>query len=62
MPSSSALKSSVPRAPTTCGTGVCFDCLITVNGRPNQRAYLVPARDGDTVAPQEGDGRADLAC
>ncbi|MFP8884577.1 (2Fe-2S)-binding protein [Streptomyces mangrovi] len=45
-----------------CGMGVCFDCLITVNGRPNQRACLVPAHDGDTVTPQEGDGRADLAC
>ncbi|WP_431782448.1 (2Fe-2S)-binding protein [Streptomyces chumphonensis] len=44
-----------------CGIGVCFDCLITVNGRPNQRACLVPARDGDTVTPQEGHGRADLA-
>ncbi|MCX2968593.1 MULTISPECIES: (2Fe-2S)-binding protein [Streptomyces] len=45
-----------------CGMGVCFDCLITVNGRPNQRACLVPAHDGDTVTPQEGDGYADLSC
>jgi predicted molibdopterin-dependent oxidoreductase YjgC len=29
-----------------CGIGVCFDCLITVDGRPGQRACLVPARDG----------------
>ncbi|MGW2362580.1 2Fe-2S iron-sulfur cluster-binding protein, partial [Streptomyces phaeofaciens] len=21
-----------------CGIGVCFDCLVTVDGRPNQRA------------------------
>ena len=29
-----------------CGIGVCFDCLLTVNGMPNQRACLVPAQDG----------------
>lgn len=29
-----------------CGIGACFDCLLTVDGVPNQRACLVPARDG----------------
>lgn len=29
-----------------CGIGVCFDCLITVDGRPNQRACLVAAEAG----------------
>lgn len=29
-----------------CGIGVCFDCLLTVDGVPNQRACLTPARDG----------------
>lgn len=29
-----------------CGIGICFDCLLTIDGRPNQRACLVPARDG----------------
>ncbi|MDT0345149.1 (2Fe-2S)-binding protein [Streptomyces litchfieldiae] len=29
-----------------CGIGMCFDCLITVDGRPGQRACLVPVRDG----------------
>ncbi|WP_049572812.1 (2Fe-2S)-binding protein [Streptomyces sp. SBT349] len=29
-----------------CGIGVCWDCLITVDGVPGQRACLVPARDG----------------
>ncbi|MEU7244544.1 (2Fe-2S)-binding protein [Streptomyces sparsogenes] len=29
-----------------CGIGVCYDCLITVDGRPDQRACLVPAADG----------------
>ncbi len=29
-----------------CGIGICFDCLITVNGHPNRRACLVTVRDG----------------
>nr|WP_030983330.1 (2Fe-2S)-binding protein [Streptomyces sp. NRRL S-1813] len=44
-----------------CGIGSCFDCLATVNGQPNQRACLVPARPGDAITTQEGHGRADLA-
>ncbi|MFE2763438.1 (2Fe-2S)-binding protein [Streptomyces halstedii] len=41
-----------------CGIGSCYDCLATVNGAPNNRACLVPARPGDTVTTQEGNGRA----
>lgn len=37
-----------------CGIGVCFDCLITVDGRPNQRACLVAAEAGMVC---EGCGR-----
>ncbi|NUW40583.1 (2Fe-2S)-binding protein [Nonomuraea rhodomycinica] len=29
-----------------CGIGVCFDCLITIDGVPDRRACLVPAADG----------------
>ncbi|NEW75273.1 (2Fe-2S)-binding protein [Streptomyces rhizosphaericus] len=42
-----------------CGIGVCFDCLITVDGRSGQRACLVPARDGmrlSTEGGRDGDG------
>ncbi|GAA0703850.1 MULTISPECIES: (2Fe-2S)-binding protein [Streptomyces] len=42
-----------------CGIGVCFDCLVTVNGRPSQRACLVPARPGDVIRTQEGTGHED---
>ncbi|MCS0599696.1 (2Fe-2S)-binding protein [Streptomyces sp. LP11] len=42
-----------------CGIGVCFDCLVTVNGSPNQRACLVPVRPGDVIGVQEGTGRDD---
>jgi predicted molibdopterin-dependent oxidoreductase YjgC len=39
-----------------CGIGICFDCLVVVNGRPNQRACLTEVRDGDIVEPQVGTG------
>lgn len=42
-----------------CGIGVCFDCLVTVDGRPNERACLVPAADGLRVSTQEGTGHDD---
>ncbi|MEV0090900.1 (2Fe-2S)-binding protein [Streptomyces sp. NPDC050738] len=42
-----------------CGIGVCFDCLVTVNGSPNQRACLRPAVSGDVITPQEGTGHDD---
>lgn len=32
-----------------CGIGVCFDCLVTVNGEPALRACLVEAQPGDVV-------------
>ncbi|MFI9544396.1 (2Fe-2S)-binding protein [Streptomyces sp. NPDC052016] len=40
-----------------CGIGVCFDCLVTVDGRPDQRACLVPAAPGADVRTQVGTGR-----
>jgi len=45
-----------------CGIGVCFDCLVEVDGLPNQRACLVAAADGMTVSTQTGTGHDDLAC
>jgi predicted molibdopterin-dependent oxidoreductase YjgC len=35
-----------------CGIGVCFDCLVTVDGVPDVRACRRRARDGDTVTTQ----------
>jgi predicted molibdopterin-dependent oxidoreductase YjgC len=40
-----------------CGIGICFDCLVTIDGVPNQRACLVPARAGMVVTTQPGVGR-----
>lgn len=39
-----------------CGIGVCFDCLVALNGRPNIRACLAPVTAGDVVTTQEGPG------
>lgn len=44
-----------------CGIGICFDCLVTVNGEANVRACLAEVHDGDVVLRQEGAGRAELA-
>lgn len=35
-----------------CGMGVCFDCLVTVNGSPNQRACVTPVQSGMRVTTQ----------
>ena len=39
-----------------CGMGVCQDCLVTVDGLPNVRACVTPARDGMRVESQRGLG------
>ena len=36
-----------------CGIGICYDCLITIDGVPNQRACLTPAKPGMQVASDE---------
>ena len=42
-----------------CGIGICFDCLVSVDGHPNQRACLVVAEVGMHVRTQQGVGRAE---
>lgn len=32
-----------------CGMGVCFDCLVTVDGLTDQRACITPVRPGMRV-------------
>jgi aerobic-type carbon monoxide dehydrogenase small subunit (CoxS/CutS family) len=48
---------SEPRG-LSCGIGVCFDCLVTVNGVPGVRACLAEARDGDVITTEKGSGFA----
>jgi sarcosine oxidase subunit alpha len=45
--------SGVPRAPY-CMMGVCFDCLVVVDGFGNRQGCLVPAREGMIVELQPG--------
>jgi sarcosine oxidase subunit alpha len=43
--------SQSPRAPY-CMMGVCFECIVTVDGVANRQGCLVPVRDGmqiDTI-------------
>jgi predicted molibdopterin-dependent oxidoreductase YjgC len=37
-----------------CGMGVCFDCLVVVDGVPNTRACMTPVVDGMRVQRQNG--------
>jgi len=45
------------RAPV-CGMGACFECRVAVDGRPHQRACLMPCVDGMCVATAPNDGSA----
>ena len=39
-----------------CGIGVCYDCLIIVDGSANVRACMTKAEPGMKVRTQEGVG------
>jgi sarcosine oxidase subunit alpha len=45
--------SGAPRAPY-CMMGVCFDCLITVDGVGNRQGCLLRVRDGMQITTQHG--------
>ena len=36
-----------------CGIGICFDCVVVVNGVANQRSCLIEARDGMKVESEQ---------
>ena len=42
-----------PRAPY-CLMGVCFDCLVTIDGIGSRQGCLVPVREGMAVETQLG--------
>ena len=37
-----------------CGMGVCFDCLVTVDGVENVRACMTPVAEGMVIATEGG--------
>ena len=45
--------SGAKRAPY-CMMGVCFECLVTIDGIGNRQACLIPVRQGMQVDAQEG--------
>jgi predicted molibdopterin-dependent oxidoreductase YjgC len=51
---------AAPRGPY-CMMGVCFDCLVEVDGVPNMQACMTPVRDGMEVRPMRGARGLDAA-
>lgn len=45
--------SGAPRLPY-CMMGVCFDCLVTIDGMGNRQGCLVPVQAGMKVEIQKG--------
>jgi hypothetical protein len=41
-----------PRAPI-CGMGICFECCVTIGGRPHQRSCQIPCAPGMEVWTDE---------
>jgi D-hydroxyproline dehydrogenase subunit gamma len=37
-----------PRAPL-CGMGICFECRVTINGRPHCRSCQIPCEESMEV-------------
>jgi len=37
-----------------CMMGVCFDCLVTIDGAPNQQGCMIALRDGMKIERQHG--------
>jgi predicted molibdopterin-dependent oxidoreductase YjgC len=44
---------SAPRT-AFCMMGVCFDCLVEVDGRPNCQGCMITVRDGMVLRRQHG--------
>ena len=42
-----------PRGPW-CMMGVCFDCLVEIDGVPNMQACMTPVREGMEIRPMSG--------
>ena len=50
-----AAVSGEPRAPY-CQMGVCFECLVEIDGVADRQACLVPVRSGMIVTTGRGEG------
>ncbi len=45
--------SEAPRAPY-CMMGMCFECLVDIDGVPNRQSCLIEVADGMRIRSQEG--------
>jgi predicted molibdopterin-dependent oxidoreductase YjgC len=52
--------SGTPRAPY-CLMGVCFECLVVIDGVGNRQGCMVPLRDGRRIETQTGRRQLDEA-
>ncbi|MBV7482963.1 (2Fe-2S)-binding protein [Bordetella sp. BOR01] len=43
----------VPRGPY-CMMGICYDCLVIIDGQANRQACMTPVHDGMRVQRQRG--------
>ena len=48
----SSVVSGQPRGPY-CMMGVCFECLLEIDGIPNQRACMIPVREAMKIKKQQ---------
>ena len=37
-----------------CMMGVCFDCLVMIEGEPNRQGCMIPVEDGMRIETQQG--------
>ena len=45
-------KLNEPRGPL-CGMGVCYECQVSIDGKPNQRACMSEAKDKMVIKTDE---------
>lgn len=55
----SSIVGNVSRAPY-CMMGVCFECLVEIDGVPARQSCMVPVRDGMHIRRQLGAVALDL--
>jgi D-hydroxyproline dehydrogenase subunit gamma len=53
VPSRTSAVSAAPRAPY-CMMGVCFECLVEIDGVPERQACMVAAREGMAIRRAQG--------
>ncbi|WP_116085970.1 (2Fe-2S)-binding protein [Tropicimonas sp. IMCC34011] len=55
-----SIVSAAPRAPF-CMMGVCFECLVEIDGISGRQSCMVPVTDGMAIRRQEGSSALDVS-